>query len=269
MSNDRFLTWIASYPRSGNTWMRIFLANWMANSDQPININELPIYGLGFSETEDLLWKFVCGKIAPTEEEQIRRRVEVQRAIPDWARQLQEGGTGKHFFVKIHSFRGTINGYNTVAEDATHRSVYIIRDPRKVALSFASLTNRPVAEVVDMMADNQAKLGDRQAFQFLASWSFNVWSWQPHSLVIRQEDLPHAFRQVVNYLGLGHDEDRFQRAVKFSTLSELQRQESERGFREAQFGKFFGEKHAPLPEDLKRKIERDHGDVMRAYGYLK
>jgi len=234
-----------------------------------VNINELPIYGLGFSEVDPALWEHATGKKVPPEDEQIKLRVKVQRALPEYANKIQEGGTGKNFFVKCHSLRGTINGYHTIAEEATHRSVYLIRDPRSVAASFATFTRMTPAGIVDFMGDPQSKLGERQAFQFISSWSFNVWSWQPHSLVVRHEDLPHAFRQITNYLGLGHDQERFDRAVRFSMMDELQRQESELGFREGKFGKFFGEQHPPLSEELIRRIERDHGDVMRAYGYLK
>ena len=33
------LIWLASYPKSGNTWMRSFLHNLFRNASQPVNIN--------------------------------------------------------------------------------------------------------------------------------------------------------------------------------------------------------------------------------------
>ena len=39
------IVWIASYPKSGNTWVRAFLANYVANGDQPVDINALSDFG--------------------------------------------------------------------------------------------------------------------------------------------------------------------------------------------------------------------------------
>ncbi|NIR32834.1 MAG: sulfotransferase domain-containing protein, partial [Gammaproteobacteria bacterium] len=36
------IIWLASYPKSGNTWLRAFLANFLRNPDKPIPINDLP-----------------------------------------------------------------------------------------------------------------------------------------------------------------------------------------------------------------------------------
>mgnify|MGYP001484297773 FL=1 len=35
------LVWLASYPKSGNTWMRIFLINYLLNTQAPQDINAL------------------------------------------------------------------------------------------------------------------------------------------------------------------------------------------------------------------------------------
>ena len=43
------LIWLASYPKSGNTWMRSFLHNLFRNSHQPVNINEIDDFCLGGS----------------------------------------------------------------------------------------------------------------------------------------------------------------------------------------------------------------------------
>ena len=41
------IVWLASYPKSGNTWMRIFLANYMMNLPEPVPINQAGKMGLG------------------------------------------------------------------------------------------------------------------------------------------------------------------------------------------------------------------------------
>jgi len=38
------IVWLASYPKSGNTWLRAFLANLVANRAEPVALNDLPRY---------------------------------------------------------------------------------------------------------------------------------------------------------------------------------------------------------------------------------
>ena len=35
------LLWVASYPKSGNTWMRAFIENYLQNLQRPVDINTL------------------------------------------------------------------------------------------------------------------------------------------------------------------------------------------------------------------------------------
>src|SRR3546814_10840925 len=42
---------LASYPRSGNAWCRIFLENLFRNADRPVSINALGVVGFGDAHT--------------------------------------------------------------------------------------------------------------------------------------------------------------------------------------------------------------------------
>jgi hypothetical protein len=35
------IVWLASYPKSGNTWTRVFMANYVANPTKPLPINDV------------------------------------------------------------------------------------------------------------------------------------------------------------------------------------------------------------------------------------
>ena len=37
------IIWLASYPKSGNTWLRIFIENLFRNTTEPAKINELGV----------------------------------------------------------------------------------------------------------------------------------------------------------------------------------------------------------------------------------
>ena len=43
------IIWLASYPKSGNTWLRAFLANYLQDPAEPLPINDLPNHILGDS----------------------------------------------------------------------------------------------------------------------------------------------------------------------------------------------------------------------------
>ena len=48
---DRIL-WLASFPKSGNTWLRAFLANYLADPPSPVDINTLPDFAFGDMRSE-------------------------------------------------------------------------------------------------------------------------------------------------------------------------------------------------------------------------
>jgi hypothetical protein len=53
------IIWLASYPKSGNTWMRAFIATYLENPDGPLHINDLPRYALGDSQIEHRVRKSI------------------------------------------------------------------------------------------------------------------------------------------------------------------------------------------------------------------
>ena len=40
-SGPRRIVWLASFPRSGNTWMRALLANLLSTKDKPVSLNRI------------------------------------------------------------------------------------------------------------------------------------------------------------------------------------------------------------------------------------
>jgi hypothetical protein len=51
--NPRTLIWLASCPKSGNTWMRAFLANYFIDSSVPVSINEMQKISFGDRSTQE------------------------------------------------------------------------------------------------------------------------------------------------------------------------------------------------------------------------
>ncbi len=271
------LLWIASFPKSGNTWIRAFLANYLTDSETPVDINTLPNFALGDMRIEP--YERVAGRPAAdlTAEEIDRLRPAVHRAIAD----AQPGVV----FVKTHAILATAGGTPLITPEVTFAAIYIVRNPLDVAVSFADHYGLTPAEGARAICFSGLAIDPRagQVKQHLSDWSSHVRSWlaaeglKRH--LVRYEDLSTAplpqFTRVVEFLGLTPDRDRVGRAVRNASFRALARQERERGFRERSrhSRRFFrsgsvGNWHKVLqPQDVEL-IVRSHGPMMRELGYV-
>ena len=92
------LIWLASYPKSGNTWTRAFLHNLLKNPDKPADINQLNQFCLGEDRAE-LYRQFTdrpLTELTPAEVSAIRPKVHelLTHSFPD------------SVFVKTHNYLG-------------------------------------------------------------------------------------------------------------------------------------------------------------------
>lgn len=272
------ILWLASYPKSGNTWLRAFLANLMTNPPEPLDINELHRFGWG--EVKSHLYERAAGRPvdAMTDAEINRLRPEVHRLMAG----MRGGDT---FFAKTHNALTAIDGVPTITPDATAGAIYVIRNPLDVVPSYAAHFGLSIDDAIEAMAraDNFMPTEGRHLFQLLGSWSGHVRSWTTAPglslLVLRYEDMTRSptrtFGRVVEFLGLRSPRPRIERAIRFSSFRVLSGQESTAGFVEkpANSGPFFrqgqvGGWRAALTEAQARRVVDCHGAVMREHGYL-
>ena len=276
----RGIFWLASYPKSGNTWFRAFLHNLQAGKTQPADINQLETGQIASSRIwlDDILG-FDSADLLPAEIE--RMRPEIYR----WSSEQEQ--VGHH---KIHDAYILLpDGEPMVSRQGTAGALYIIRNPLDVAISAANHWNVDIDTAIGNMADpnfclaRQRKGLSSQLEQRLYDWSGHVRSWTEtaglNCLVLRYEDM-HAqaltsFSRAAAFLAIEHSTADIERAIRFSAFDELARQESERGFRERpqHTARFFrqGQPDAwknQLNGGQIARIIADHGAIMRKYGYL-
>jgi hypothetical protein len=271
------LIWLASYPKSGNTWMRAFLHNLFANGPQPVNLDRLGEFTLGVSTAG---WYRHYTSTPPeelTDAEAAKYRMAVQRdftqAFPD------------SVFVKTHYFLGERDGVPLHNMDVTAGAIYIVRNPLDVVLSMVPHFNITLDEAIGILRDENAgtKPTKTHVSEFYGSWSTNVKSWtqnpNPQLLTMRYEDLlekPRSnFKRVTNFLGLKPSTERLERAIRFSSFKVLKAQEEKTGFKERPEGAraFFreGKKEqwrAKLTPEQVRRIVDDHREQMERFGYV-
>ena len=123
------ILWLASYPKSGNTWLRAFLANYLRNAAEPQAINALPEFALGDMRIEP--YARISGK-----DPAAMSRDEINRLRPQAHRALAAASPGL-VPVKTHSAIATVGGVPTITPEVTFGAIYVIRNPLDVAVSFS------------------------------------------------------------------------------------------------------------------------------------
>lgn len=275
------LVWLASYPSSGNTWMRIFLTNLLRNAEQPVDINELG--EIGHAASRNWFDEYAGVEASDLMAEEIAiLRAAVYACV---AREADDPT-----FVKTHDLlERTATGALNISLEATRGVIYIIRNPLDVAVGFAHHRDRPTDAIVRNMAKEDYALAapargiTLQLSQRLGSWSSHVSSWVDapglNVHVVRYEDMKRAplqtFASVAAFSGLHPTTEQLERAVRFSDFRELRRQEEQTGFRERSMraGRFFrrgvaGGWRDELTVGQAQQIIATHGAVMRRFGYL-
>ncbi len=270
------IVWLASYPKSGNTWVRAFLHNYILRPPAPYGINDLD--RLSASECAAGFFRPHDPRPASAYSE-----AEVQRMRPEVHRDL----TRLHddlVFIKTHNAARAVHGVALCTWEVTAGAIYLVRDPRDVAVSYAAYTGRGLDDIIAFMGSTGAanRGTDAQVFELLGSWSGHVESWaaRPKTLVLRYEDLrataAAAFGRIVGFLGDGAaDPERLHRAIAFSDFVTLAAQERDSGYGAAgpAGAPFFraggsGQWRERLTAAQVGRIETDHGTMMRRFGYL-
>jgi hypothetical protein len=275
--NSQSIVWLASYPKSGNTWLRAFLANYLIAGTDPIPINDLG--RIGFGDSSWPAYRDLADRdpnLMPIEDLLgLRRKV---------LEEIAQNGADVNM-VKTHHAKTRLKGQWLIPADLTRTAIYLVRNPLDVVVSYADHwgTTLEFAARHFGLPTNGIPASEKTVAQYLGNWSDHVRSWSKNenfrTLVLRYEDLladpEEAFTKVVRHIGAPVDNTMLQQAIEFSSFDTLSRQEAttgfvERGPKQKQFfrsGRSGGWERI-LPAAIAQKIRRDHRDVMTEHGYL-
>jgi len=270
------ILWLASYPKSGNTWVRIFLENLFRNAGEPASINDLNVVSL--SDAAPGAYEEIAGRplseLADEELQALRGPLQERFA-----------GRSETAIVKTHNRIATYLDHPIIHLEMTMGAIYVVRNVFDVTVSLAEHFNVPLDQAVAMANSPEMRTLTTPAaiVQHLGSWSGHYRSWTGvpgfEPLVLRYEDLrtrPFTeFSRVTKFLGLPAPADRVKRAIRFSNFDEVSRQERRGGFKERVHADhvFFkrgkvGDWRRHLSDDNVRSLVDAHGEVLRALRYV-
>lgn len=273
--------WLASYPKSGNTWLRLAMQSLEQGGrsldfgDQdswyPIASSRDPLDGLLDIESSDLTADEVEG-LRP----ELYRAMAAQADVP--------------MIRKVHdAWTFTSLGEPVFPPEVSLGAIYIVRDPRDVAISYAHHACCSIDDSIAFLGNPSAAFANssqalrQQLRQILKTWSEHVTSWLDapglRVLPVRYEDMAAdaagALTLVANFLGWRPEAETVAAATAATRFDVLKKNEERNGFRgkPVAMKSFFREGKAQgwssvLSGGQAARIERDHAEVMMRLGYL-
>ena len=181
------ILWIASYPKSGNTWVRSLICSYYYTNDGVFTDDTL-LKNIGQFPEKKYFGKFNYNISVPGDTAKF------------WIKAQESINEDRKFrFFKTHNFLGKINNIQFTNEENTLGAIYILRDPRNIITSVKNHFEMTYEEALEFMLNERKftydyfKKNDYGDFQFLSSWEKNYQTWINNkmfpTLVIKYENL--------------------------------------------------------------------------------
>ncbi len=275
--------WIASYPKSGNTYLRSFISSYYFSKKGKFDFNLL-LNILQFPST-----KFTKRNLYSDLE-----------ASQNWIfNQNQFFGGEKINFVKTHNSLCEFKGNKFTTNDQTLGAIYIVRDPRNIITSLTHHYSLSYENAYDKLMDDNSNLlektsdNDHSNFTFLGSWANHYKSWKNYKdfeiLFIKYEDLEKekydTFKKIIlfinNILKKNNkiDEKKLLNSINSTNFNNLKNKEMNEGFEESVYSKQTGEKkrffnlgfnnrwEKILPKHILNKLNHNLQNELNELGY--
>lgn len=277
------IDWLASYPKSGNTWMRILLANYFNETDRVHDINAPGVTnGIASSRRRfDEVLGVSSSDLTASEVEGLR---------PDLYRILAEDVPDNQW-MKVHDAQVKLaDGRWLFPPECSGVVIYLIRNPLDVAVSLAFHDGDQDIDksIAKMCAPKRVLSTQRQPQlpQKTGTWGDHVISWvdqtQIPTHVVRYEDmLEDTAATLADVLRFARpdaplDMDKLSSAVEHSRFENLRRAEDANRFLEKpqKAKRFFrkgetGDWQNHLTESHVAKLCDTLGPVMERFGYAR
>ena len=235
------IIWLASYPKSGNTWVRSLLSAYYYTEDGKFNF--------------DLLDKI---KQFPSKDFLKKEIKSVDEAAENWLiAQSKIKAKNEVRFLKTHNVFGSYKGRNFTTSEFSLGAIYIVRDPRNVLSSLMNHYSLNEDEALNMINSvyrnlrDENNLEDYSNYSFISSWANNFKSWKLtkdiETLFIKYEDLEknrfNTFKKIIKFTNKLMNKDskinfnKLKNSIESTDFDTLKKKEETEGFKEAIFSK--------------------------------
>tara|TARA_Y200000002_G_scaffold12649_1_gene10329 strand:- start:234 stop:1082 length:849 start_codon:yes stop_codon:yes gene_type:complete len=234
------IIWIASYPKSGNTWLRALISSYyysekgLFNQSSLTNISQFPqaMYFKSFNYDPRV----------------------VTDTVKFWISAQEIINKDKKFkFFKTHNVLGAINNSKFTDKKNTIGCIYVVRDPRNVLTSLQNHYEMSKEESLNFMLNENKFIYDHSVkndysnFQFISSWEKNYQSWINQKnfsvITIKYEDLINdtleTFKKVIEYIELitksreGYNDKKAENSIQSTSFEKMKNMEKKDGFTES------------------------------------
>ena len=279
------IIWIASYPKSGNTWIRSLLSTYLYSNDGNFKFQLLKNI-LKFPSKKKL-------EYFTKDFSDIKKISEYWIAAQDRINLYNEN---KSLFLKTHSALCALENNSFTNKRNTQAVIYVVRDPRNVVTSISNHYSSNAEEAYNFMTNNNKMITmggeDLGICEMLGSWSQHYKSWKNIQfapiLTIKYEDLindtVNSLTKIINFLeefiNIEIDNNKIIKTVNSCSFENLRNMEKNEGFDEAAYSKKFNKKvnffnlgkknnwKNLLNIELEKKIRLAFNNEMKELNYI-
>jgi len=281
------IIWIASYPKSGNTWVRSLLSAFLYTDNGAFTFDLL-----------DKIKQFPSKqyfKFFMKDFKDIKKVSDYWIAAQDRINLFNE----EVVFLKTHSALCTLENNSFTNKKNTKAVIYVVRDPRNVITSISNHYSKDISRSSDFIFNKKQMLvgeewggKDFGIATVLGNWSEHYKSWKnikfAPSKIIKYEDLianpENTFISILNFLKNFMDIDinkkKITNVINSCSFEALSDKEEKDGFSEAATHKISGKKlkffnlgkkndwKNLLDPTLEKKIRNEFFKEMKDLGYI-
>lgn len=270
------IVWLASYPKSGNTWVRMFLDAYYLGE---VDINNVVTSVVDGHAGRHMIGDGADPTTLPIDVQQLCRPMALLRLVRNFnANKFAD----VPLFVKTHNANLLTNGIEWLPECLTKATIHIVRDPISVFPSFQTHMGLTQEQALKKMDDKHNVLstpGSVAMADFISSWKLHTNSFlngDTHNIkTFRYEDMKtapvEAFSEILVHAGVKPEREKVKQALEIVDISKLKAQEEEKGFIESSphaKNQFFGRKHEEIDQKTVYQILNRYGRVMKRLGYV-